>query len=93
MTDIPDHLPFSVILQAAQVEFEQAWAKLTPLERQRLACKMAQQILQLEQTIRYWEKICEQKQESIRLMAKLAGQEMNRQCSRSCIYEQGTHDE
>ena len=94
MSSFPDSLPFEVVRATQQVEFEQKWLKLSTLEQQRLSSKMYVQILEYEQVVRYLELLYKQKDESLKLMARMASQDLARkQCANPCYLDQGVHDE
>ena len=94
MSIVPDTLSFEVIREVRQVEFEKRWLTLSPLEQQQLSSKMCVQILEYEQVVRYLELLCKQKDESLKLMARMATEDLTRkQCANPCYFDQGVHDE
>lgn len=94
MSNIPDSLPFEVVRATRQVEFEQNWLQLSILEQQKLSSKLYVQILEFEQVVRCLELICKQKDESLKLMARMATQDLARkQYANPCYFDQGVHDE
>lgn len=94
MSDIPNSLPFEVVREVRQVEFEKRWLTLSPFEQQRLSSKMCGQILEYEQIIRHLELLYKQKDEALKLMARMASQDLARkQCANPCYLDQGVHDE
>lgn len=91
---IPDRLPFEVVLRTKQIEFEQRLQQLSELEKQQLTIKLFCQVLHLEEAVRYWELICEQKQASIELMAKMAAKDLSRPYQQPITFiDLGGHDE
>jgi len=91
---IPDRLPFEVVLRTKQIEFEQRLQKLSDMEKQRLMIELFRQLLHLEEAVRYWELICEQKQASIELMAKMAAKDLSRSYQQPITFiDLGGHDE
>jgi len=91
---IPDRLPFEVVLRTKQIEFEQRLQQLSELEKQRLMIELFRQLLHLEEAVRYWELICEQKQASIELMAKMAAKDLSRPYQQPITFiDLGGHDE